>query len=246
MEHTSAAQAPVAESSSSVGQYRGELVTRRSREDERPVGDVVLAVGLLVVAIPVLVVAAIFIKLTSRGPVIYSQPRLGIAGRTFTIYKLRTMRHNCEAVSGIRWAAPGDTRVTWVGRVLRKTHIDELPQLWNIIRGDMRLIGPRPERPEIADELIRLIPGYADRLQVLPGVTGLAQIQLPPDEDIDSVRRKLGLDLVYIRSQGVWLNLRIVTGTGFHLIGASRSFIRTVLRLPTTATGHFVSDPGCA
>src|SRR5439155_3688120 len=141
----------------------------------------------------VLAAAALLITLSSPGPVVYTQTRLGRSGRRFTIYKLRTMRHNCEAASGIRWATKGDSRVTRVGKMLRATHIDELPQLVNVIRGDMSLVGPRPERPEIAAGLAQAIRDYPLRHRVRPGVTGLAQIQLQADTDLGSVRRKLAL-----------------------------------------------------
>src|SRR5205823_3448469 len=106
-------------------------------------------------------------------------------GEPFIILKLRTMYDRCEAKTGAAWATRNDPRVTPVGRVLRKLHIDELPQLLNILRGDMSLVGPRPERPEFVGPLSRALPGYADRLQVRPGLTGLAQIQLPPDSDLE-------------------------------------------------------------
>jgi lipopolysaccharide/colanic/teichoic acid biosynthesis glycosyltransferase len=198
----------------------------------RPLAESVLAALLLVAALPVLVVAALVIKLTSRGPVIYTQSRVGLGGRPFTIYKLRTMGHNCEATSGIRWATKRDPRVTLTGKLLRVTHLDELPQLWNVIRGDMSLIGPRPERPEIAAMLEQKIPDYSLRNTVRPGVTGLAQIQLPADTDLESVRRKLALDLVYIRKQTSWLDARIVIGTLLKVAATPFPWIRLVLALP--------------
>jgi lipopolysaccharide/colanic/teichoic acid biosynthesis glycosyltransferase len=198
----------------------------------RPAAESVLAACLLVAILPVLAVAALLIKLTSRGPVLYTQTRVGRGGRRFTIYKLRTMRHNCEATSGIRWATRGDSRVTWVGRLLRATHLDELPQLVNVLRGDMSLIGPRPERPEIVAVLVQAIPGYPRRHRVRPGVTGLAQVQLPPDTDLESVRRKLALDLVYIRERTLWLDARIVVGTLLKVAALPFRWIRTLLALP--------------
>ena len=136
-------------------------------------------------------VAAIVVKLTSRGPAFYTQIRLGQDGRAYAIYKLRTMTHDCEKLSGPQWSKKGDCRVTAVGRLLRRSHLDELPQLWNVLRGEMSLIGPRPERPEFVPRLERSLPHYRARLHVRPGVTGLAQVQLPPDTDLGSVRRKL-------------------------------------------------------
>ena len=144
---------------------------------------------------------------------IYCQIRLGLNGRRFTIYKIRSMYHDCERVTGPRWSMPGDKRVTWIGKLLRATHIDELPQLWNIIRGDMSLVGPRPERPEIVVTLELAIPCYQHRLQVRPGVTGLAQVQLPPDTDLESVRRKVAYDLYYIEHSSLWLDIRLIVAT---------------------------------
>jgi len=178
-----------------------------------------LALALLILAAPVLVISALLIKLTSRGPVIYSQTRLGRDGKPFRVLKLRTMFHNCERHTGARWAQPGDPRVTTIGRFLRRTHLDELPQLWNVLRGDMSLVGPRPERPEFVPELERIILHYRVRLLVRPGVTGLAQVQLPADTDVTSVRRKLAYDLYYIRNIGFWLDMRLMVCTFAKMIG---------------------------
>jgi lipopolysaccharide/colanic/teichoic acid biosynthesis glycosyltransferase len=164
---------------------------------------------LLAAALPVIAIAILLIKLTSRGPAFYLQTRLGRYGRLYTIYKLRTMVNNCERYSGACWAKTNDPRVTAIGWVLRKLHIDELPQLWNVLKGDMSLIGPRPERPEFLHELEKAIPQYRLRLLVRPGITGLAQVQLPPDTDLASVRRKLPYDLFYVRHSSPWLDLRI-------------------------------------
>jgi lipopolysaccharide/colanic/teichoic acid biosynthesis glycosyltransferase len=175
--------------------------------------DFILALLLLALSAPVLLVIGLLIKLTSRGPVLYKQTRLGKHGRPFTIYKIRTMAHDCERLTGPRWSAPGDPRVTLVGRFLRKAHLDELPQLWNVLRGDMSLVGPRPERPEFLPALERALPRYRERLAVRPGLTGLAQVQLPPDTDVNGVRRKLAYDIHYIQRLGLWLDLRILLCT---------------------------------
>jgi hypothetical protein len=135
------------------------------------------------------------------------------------MYKIRTMRNDAEAATGPVWARAGDPRVTPLGRVLRKLHLDEFPQLFNVLRGEMALIGPRPERPEFSQHLTLKIPHYQERLTVLPGITGLAQINLPPDTDLDSVRRKLTLDLEYIATARFLLDLRMFMCTAVRLVG---------------------------
>jgi lipopolysaccharide/colanic/teichoic acid biosynthesis glycosyltransferase len=197
--------------------------------------DVALALALLVLTGPLLLLAALLVKLTSRGPAFYSQTRLGLHGRPFTLYKVRSMYHDCERHSGPRWCRPGDPRVMPLGRLLRKTHLDELPQLWNVLRGEMSLIGPRPERPEFVPQLERAVPRYRDRLLVAPGLTGLAQVQLPPDTDLDSVRLKLAYDLWYAQHHGLWLDLRVAAATAFHLAGVRWHLLRWLLLVPDRA-----------
>ncbi len=176
--------------------------------------DRALGAMLLLPAIPMIAILAIAVRLSSRGPGVYSQVRVGKRGRIFTMYKLRSMRIDAEAKSGPTWSASGDDpRVTRLGYWLRRLHLDELPQLFNVVRGEMALIGPRPERPEFVKVLAEQIPGYEDRLAVLPGITGLAQINLPPDSDLDSVRRKLIVDLDYIEAADCWLDVRILLCT---------------------------------
>jgi lipopolysaccharide/colanic/teichoic acid biosynthesis glycosyltransferase len=187
---------------------------------------------LLATALPVIGIAILLIKLTSRGPAFYLQTRLGRYGRLYTIYKLRTMVHNCERYSGPCWAKTNDPRVTAIGWILRKLHVDELPQLWNVLKGEMSLIGPRPERPEFLPELEKAIPEYRSRLLIRPGITGLAQVQLPPDTDLASVRRKLPYDLYYVRHSSPWLDLRIYLATALHLISAPVPLRRGLLLLP--------------
>jgi lipopolysaccharide/colanic/teichoic acid biosynthesis glycosyltransferase len=196
--------------------------------------DRLAALLLFVAAAPVIGATALLVKWTSRGPAFYSQTRLGMRGRLFTIYKIRTMIHNCESLTGPRWSIPGDPRVTRLGRFLRATHLDELPQLINVLRGDMCLIGPRPERPEFLPELQRELPHYIDRLAVRPGVTGLAQIQLPADTDLDSVRRKLAYDLYYIHKVSLWLDVRILICTAFYAMGVPYRALRELFRIPNS------------
>ena len=195
--------------------------------------DVVIAGILMVLTAPLIFAAWVLVRLTSRGPGFYSQIRLGLGGRHFRIYKLRSMTHDCERETGPRWSTRGDSRVTPFGRFLRSTHIDELPQLLNILRGDMSLVGPRPERPEIAAQLERALPCYRERLQIRPGVTGLAQVQLPPDTDLDSVRRKLACDLYYIRTYSPWLDARIVLATALGILGTPVGVTSALLRIPS-------------
>jgi len=195
-------------------------------------GDILAALLLLVLTAPLLLLSILLIKLTSRGPVLYTQTRVGRHGLPFTIYKLRSMVHKCESLTGARWAVPGDPRVTAVGRFLRRTHLDELPQLWNVLRGDMSLVGPRPERPEFVPRLEQAIPRYRDRLRVRPGVTGLAQVQLPPDTDFDSVRVKLAYDLYYVRHCGLWLDVRIMLSTALKMAGLPFGALRQLFRFP--------------
>lgn len=187
---------------------------------------------LLIPACPLMFAAAIAMRLTSRGPALYRQVRVGRGGRPFTLYKIRTMIDRCESGTGPVWSGPGDTRVTRVGRFLRRTHLDELPQLWNILRGEMSLVGPRPERPEFIGELERLVPRYRERLAVRPGLSGLAQITLPADTHPDDVRRKLIVDLYYVSHSRPSLDARILLSTGFSLLGVPFGLSRRVLGLP--------------
>jgi lipopolysaccharide/colanic/teichoic acid biosynthesis glycosyltransferase len=193
--------------------------------------DFALALVLLIVASPLILLAMLLVKLTSRGPALYSQTRLGKDGAPFTIYKIRTMCQHAETATGARWCLPGDNRVTRLGRILRKLHVDELPQLWNVLCGHMSLIGPRPERPEFVPQLEQAIRHYRARLQVRPGLTGLAQVQLPPDTDLASVRLKLAYDLYYIRRIGPWLDVRIMAGTALHVLGIPFRAIRALCGL---------------
>jgi lipopolysaccharide/colanic/teichoic acid biosynthesis glycosyltransferase len=188
--------------------------------------DYVLCAMLAVASAPILLLAMLVVRLTSRGPATYTQTRVGYGGRTFTIYKIRTMIHNCESLTGPRWSEPGDPRVTPVGNILRKFHIDELPQLLNVFKGEMSLVGPRPERPEFVTKLAREIPHYQARHAVFPGITGLAQLFLPPDTEVAHVERKLVYDLHYARNAGLLLDLRVIFATGLKVLGLPGRWLR--------------------
>ena len=194
--------------------------------------DTALAASLLVLAAPVILGCLALVRLTSRGPALYTQTRVGRGGRVFTLYKIRTMYHDCESLTGPRWSMPGDPRITPVGSLLRHLHLDELPQLLNVLKGDMSLIGPRPERPEIVKQLRQAIPGYDRRHALKPGITGFAQIHLPPDSCIRSVKNKLVYDLFYIRHRSVGLELFVLLATGLKLLGLKRLYQRKP-RFPT-------------
>lgn len=195
-----------------------------------------LALLLLMAACPLLMLLAAMVRLTSPGPAFYSQVRLGRYGRPFRIWKLRTMTDNCEAATGPVWSGPSDLRVTPLGRLLRHTHLDELPQLVNVLRGEMSLIGPRPERPEIAEQLQFAIPKYRRRLLVPPGVTGLAQMHVPADSDLSSVQRKLKHDLYYVENVSFLLDLRIACSTVLYFVAAATAATsKLLLRSCSTA-----------
>jgi lipopolysaccharide/colanic/teichoic acid biosynthesis glycosyltransferase len=200
--------------------------------------DIIGACLALVITLPFFLIIPVLIKLDSLGPVFYHQARAGCNrrrrerrvrnlqvekerrssprriqnayGKPFVMYKFRTMVKDAERRSGPVWAMRDDPRITNIGHWLRKTHLDELPQLWNVLRGDMSLVGPRPERPEIISKIVREIPDYGQRLQTKPGLTGLAQICWGGDGSMDDVRKKLQFDLVYIARQTWRMRLRIL------------------------------------
>jgi lipopolysaccharide/colanic/teichoic acid biosynthesis glycosyltransferase len=208
----------------------------------KAVADYLAAGVLLVLTFPILLAAGILTRATSRGPAIYCQTRLSRWGREFTIYKIRSMYVDCERTTGPRWSTPNDPRLTPLGKFLRRTHIDELPQLLNVLRGEMSLIGPRPERPEFVREIEKLIPFYRDRERILPGVTGLAQIQLPPDTDVFEVHHKLACDLYYLQNQSPWLDLRILMCTAMKVVGIPTRVSCRLLGIPS---GPVVEEAYC-
>lgn len=174
--------------------------------------DLVVAGLLLLLLLPVMLLVALAIKLDSPGTVFYSQERTGLNCKPFKVHKFRSMYQNAEA-QGIRWASEGDTRITRVGRWLRLTRIDELPQLWNVLRGEMSLIGPRPERPEFDAKLAQEIPYYDIRYLVAPGISGWAQVMYPYGASVEDAYEKLAYDLYYIKNYSLFLDLEIAFKT---------------------------------
>ena len=180
---------------------------------KRSVDLIVAGLG-LVIGAPLLAVTALAVRLTSPGPIFYRQRRVGLRGHIFWVHKFRSMREDAEAATGAVWASPtGDARVTSIGRFMRKTRLDELPQLWNILRGEMSFVGPRPERPEFVTDLTRVIPYYGQRHIVRPGLTGWAQICYTYGASTEDALQKLQYDLYYIKNLSIGLDLYIMFET---------------------------------
>ena len=182
--------------------------------------DVGLSALLLVLSSPICLVAAVLIKVTSRGPIFFTQERAGLDGTPFTLIKFRTMQENAEAEGGPQWAAEKDPRITKIGRILRKMRIDEFPQLLNVLKGDMSLIGPRPERPVFVEQFEREISYYKERLAVRPGITGWAQVQQGYAAGTEQTKEKLGYDLFYLKNQSFTLDLLIFFVTAKRMLRA--------------------------
>lgn len=174
--------------------------------------DIIGAIVLIALSFPIFMLTALLIKTVSKGPVFFSQTRVGMQGETFTIYKFRTMRLDAEK-SGAQWASDNDDRIIPLGRFFRTTRIDELPQCWNILRGEMSIIGPRPERPEFTTSLSEDIPYYDLRHVVKPGLTGWAQVSYPYGASTEDALRKLQYDLYYIKNYSLILDLNILLRT---------------------------------
>lgn len=175
--------------------------------------DVVVSFAVLVVGLPIWILLTIGIRITSPGGAIYRQTRIGRHGKTFTMYKFRTMGVNAEAETGPVWARENDDRYTPIGRWLRKTRFDEIPQFWNVLKGEMSLVGPRPERPYFVDRLAKDIPLYNRRHRVKPGITGWAQVKWKYDTNLDDVRQKVKYDLFYIENMSLKRDLQILFRT---------------------------------
>ena len=188
-------------------------LARRYFETAKEVADIILGFLAFVLCLPVLAVCAAIVKLSGSGPVLYRQQRVGKGGRLFMMYKLRTMYANAESASGAVWAASGDPRIMPACRWMRRSHVDELPQIINVIRGNMSLVGPRPERPEILTELEKTYPDVRRRLTVRPGITGLAQVRNGYDTTVEAFRAKLAADLEYIERRNWSAEFRIMAAT---------------------------------
>ncbi len=175
--------------------------------------DIAIGLLLIVVTLPLMLVTAAMIKLDSQGPVFYRQVRTGLHGKSFTLFKFRSMALDAEVAGKPQWAQKRDPRITRVGAFIRASRIDELPQLFNVLRGEMSMIGPRPERPIFVDELAKVIPFYNHRGYVKPGLTGWAQVNYPYGASVEDAREKLAYDLYYVKNRGVLLDLVILLST---------------------------------
>ena len=177
--------------------------------------DIVVSLLILIVTFPITFLVAIAIKLDSKGPVFYRQERMGQGGKIFKVFKFRSMINDAEKHTGPTWSAKNDPRVTRVGKFIRRTRIDEIPQMINVLKGEMSLVGPRPERPYFVEKLSKEIPLYTRRLKVRPGVTGWAQVKHKYDETIEDVKTKLRYDLFYIENMSLRMDLKILFRTIF-------------------------------
>jgi sugar transferase (PEP-CTERM system associated) len=185
----------------------------RSLEAAKRAMDIMMSLIGIVLTAPIMLMVAALVRMTSPGPVVYQQQRVGKNGRVFTLYKFRSMRNDAEKHTGAVWATAGDTRVTPIGRFLRKARLDELPQFWNVLRGDMSFVGPRPERPEFVNELTRQIPFYGERHTVRPGLTGWAQVTFRYGATVEDSMEKLQCDLFYIKNLSIALDLFVILKT---------------------------------
>ncbi|MDE2222729.1 MAG: sugar transferase [Candidatus Omnitrophica bacterium] len=195
--------------------FLGMLVTfvRRRYDMIKRLMDVTGAGLGLVILSPLFLLVAALVKLTSKGPIFYKQTRVGKNGVNFEIYKFRTMKTDAEKGTGAVWARANDSRLTPVGGFLRKAHLDEIPQFINVLKGEMSLIGPRPERPVFVEQFSQQICDYEKRLNVKPGITGLAQVFHRYDQSIDDVKKKIKYDILYIKRMCLWTDIRIAFRT---------------------------------
>ena len=196
--------------------YSGELGPRRQNVIYQTIANLLSASLGIVLSFPLMLLTAVAVRLSSPGPILYRQQRVGLDGVPFTVYKFRSMRADAEAATGAVWAARHDPRVTAVGRVIRKIRFDELPQLFNVLKGDMSIVGPRPERPEFVKTFVESIPYYSQRHSVRPGITGWAQINYKYGDTLQDTIYKLEYDLYYIKNMSLSLDSYII----FHTVKA--------------------------
>lgn len=191
-----------------------QLMTVWERKVKRLM-DIVVSLVVLILTFPIILIVAIAIKLDSKGPVFYKQIRVGKDGKEFKIYKFRSMIQDAEKYTGPVWSTKDDPRITRVGKIIRKFRLDEIPQFINVLRGEMSLVGPRPERPYFVEQLSKEIPLYKRRLKVKPGITGWAQVKHKYDESIEDVKKKVQYDLFYIENISLRMDLKILFRTIF-------------------------------
>jgi sugar transferase (PEP-CTERM system associated) len=194
--------------------FAGGFRRSRAQAAAKRAMDIAVAAAGFVIGFPVMAIVALAVKLSSKGPVLYRQQRVGLDGHLFTVHKFRSMREDAEALSGPVWASKdGDPRATSVGAFLRRSRLDELPQLWNVLKGDMSFVGPRPERPEFVAELKTQIPYYGQRHVVRPGITGWAQVRYTYGATVEDALQKLQYDLFYIKNMSIPLDIFIIFET---------------------------------
>lgn len=181
--------------------------------------DLVLSLAILLITAPIFLILIVIIKVTSPGPAVFSQERVGLYGKSFTIYKFRTMYQDAEKRSGPVWATENDPRITPLGLWLRKLRLDEIPQLYNVLVGDMSLVGPRPERPYFVNQFKKQIPLYTRRLRVRPGITGWAQVKWKYDESLEDVKEKTKYDLFYVENMSLRMDFKILLNTIMTVLG---------------------------
>lgn len=184
------------------------LTSRRKRILDIFIGSI----GVMVLAL-LFPFVAVFIKIGSPGPIFYRQLRIGLNGRPFMLIKFRTMAVDAEDSVGAVWSTPGDPRVTGVGRMLRRLYIDEIPQLWNVLKGEMSVVGPRPERPELTKKILDFVPNFNNRLLAKPGITGIAQVNYKYTNTMLEARNKLRHDVIYINAASFWLDVQLILRT---------------------------------
>jgi sugar transferase (PEP-CTERM system associated) len=193
--------------------YGDGFVQGHARRAAKRAFDVVVSGALLLLAFPVMLMAAVAVRLDSAGPIVYRQTRVGLGGRTFTCLKFRSMRTDAEGDGVARWSPKGDVRITRVGNFIRRTRIDELPQLWSVLSGEMSMVGPRPERPEFVAMLRERIPFYDVRHSVKPGLTGWAQVRFAYGASVEDARRKHQFDLYYVKNNSLLLDALVLVET---------------------------------